>query len=111
MNKYCQNSHLIKQAQNLGTVQKRIANSNDDGLTNRRTAGPTNIHICEYVLQCQKKDPKKSGQHFKKIRSAAHLKKKNAEAHRRRVGLNFQYCFINLGKSLNKIAMLKYFST
>ena len=69
----------IKHAQNLGTIQKRIANSNV-------------WRTDEYFFWCKKRTLKKSGEHTSKIHQTV-FEEKNPVAQWRGVGLNFQYHF------------------
>ena len=88
--------YLKKQAQNLGTVQKRMQIQITDELT-----GLIYNQICSMV--------KKIREHSSKIRQTVF--EKNVVPKWRRVGLNFRYHFINRGEILYKMAMFNYFAT
>ena len=103
---------MKEEAQDLGTVQKRIAKYNDwrigqfEKLTYWQTDGRRVKYLSEYFYE--KKGSKNPGEFFKNLPNRY---EQNAVAQWRRVGLNFRYHFINRDEILNKMAMLKYFST
>ena len=90
-------------------VQKRIANYNDWRTEGLKTDERWVQYLRQFVLQYKKRNLKIFGELFSKI--CLTVFEKNAVAQWRRAGLNFHYHFMNRGEILNKMAMLKYFST